>query len=130
MAANKTSLSAGAIIRALLADDPDVTAITDKIYPVVTDEAKLPYIVYARTGLVSDPHKSGGPGADEVNISVLCMAARYHESVDLAEAVRGALDNCTAVHDGLRMRVCQLSNASEDWANDAFIQRLDFRIKI
>lgn len=130
MAASKTSLSAGAIIRAVLLEDAGVAARVKKIFPVVTDKAELPYIVYRRSSLEPNPQKSGQPGADEVQIEILCYTARYGEGVELAEAVRNALDYVNAEHDGLRLRSCYLTGSEEGWENDAFVQQLVFSMKM
>ena len=39
MAVNRTSLSVGTLIREILLDSADVTARTNKVYPVATDKA-------------------------------------------------------------------------------------------
>ncbi len=108
MAVHKTSLSAGAIIRAVLLEDAEVAARTNKVFPVATDCAELPYILYRRTSLSPNPQKSGQPGADEIQIEVICFTERYGEGVELAEAVRATLDQVTAEHDGMRLRSCYL----------------------
>lgn len=130
MAVAKTSLSAGLIIRAILLEDPEVKARTNKVFPVVVDKAELPYILYRRTSLAQNPQKSGQPGADEVQIEILCFTERYGEGVELAEAVRGALDQVSAEHDGMRMRSCYLTESEETWQDDAFVQQLIFSVKI
>lgn len=131
MAANKTSLSAGAIIRAVLLDDPDVARITTKIFPIVADKAELPYISYRRAEIEVNPQKAGAPAADTVSIEVICYATTYAGSVELAEAVRAALDCKSATtDDGQRMRGCYLAGGEEAWENDAYIQQLIFNIKI
>lgn len=94
MAVPKTSLSAGAIIRAVLLEDPEVSARTNKVFPVATDSAELPYILYRRSSLAARPQKSGQPGADEIQIEVICFTERYGEGVELAEAVRGGTRPC------------------------------------
>ena len=91
MAVSKSSLSAGEIIRAILIEDSEVMARAKKVFPVVEDSAELPYIVYRRTQLVQTPVK-GQRGADTVGIEILCYTAGYTEGVELAEAVRDALD--------------------------------------
>ena len=128
MAVSKTSLSAGEIIRAVLAEDPEVAARATKIYPVVTDNARLPYVVYRRTQLEQTPTK--GRGADTVGIEVLCYTEQYVEGVELAEAVRAALDGTQAEIDGLAMRSCYLADSEEGWQDDAFVQQLVFTVKI
>jgi hypothetical protein len=132
MAANKTSLSAGAIIREVLLEDAAVAAKTSKVFPVVTDQAILPYILYRRAAMFQSPVKSG-PGADTVQIEVICFAESYQESVELAEAVRAALDNLRDVETNdhtLQMRSCTLTDSEEAWQDDAYLQSLVFTVKI
>lgn len=130
MAANKTSLSAGEVIRAALLDDKNVMARVNKIFPVVADSAELPYISYRRAGFEQNPQKAGAPGADSIQLEVLCFTARYTEGVELAEAVRAALDHVTITHDGLRLRSCTLTDSEEAYQDDAFVQQLVFTVNI
>ena len=125
MAVSKTSLSAGEIIRAILANDAEVTTRANKIYPVVEDRADLPYIVYRRTQLKQDPTKNGR-GADTVGIEILCYTKQYTEG----EAVRDALDGAQGEADGLVMRSCYLEDSEEAWQDDAYVQQLVFNVKI
>ena len=129
MAVSKSSLSAGEIIRAMLIEDSEVMARTNKVFPVVEDNADLPYIVYRRTQLEQDPTKRGR-GADTVGIEILCFSAGYTEGVELAEAVRGALDGKQGETDGLVMRSCYLADSEEAWQDDAYVQQLVFTVKI
>jgi len=73
MAVPKTSLSAGAIIRAVLLEDAEVSARTRKIFPVVTDSAELPYITYRRSALATVPQKCGQPCPDTIEMEVICF---------------------------------------------------------
>ena len=129
MAVSKSSLSAGEIIRAVLTSDPEVTARAKKVYPVVEDTAELPYVVYRRTQLEQGQVK-GRRGNDNVTIEVLCYTKGYTEGVELAEAVRDALDNKTAESDGLVMRSCYLTDSEEAWQDDAYLQQLIFNVKV
>ena len=131
MAANKkTSLSAGSIIRAILLEDADVKAMTGNVFPVATDKATLPYILYRRTALEHNPTKAKQPGADTVQIEVLCFTDKYKEGVEMAEAVRAALDYAQGESDGLVMRSCILNDSEEAWQDDAYVQQLVFSVKI
>ena len=129
MAVSKSSLSAGEIIRAVLTSDPEVTARANKVYHVVEDTAELPYVVYRRTQLEQGQVK-GRRGNDNVTIEVLCYTKGYTEGVELAEAVRDALDNKTAESDGLVMRSCYLTDSEEAWQDDAYLQVLVFNVKM
>ncbi len=126
-----TSLSAGAIIRSLLLADEAVASRADKVFPVAIDtSAELPYVLYRRTALEQQPQKSGRPGSDTVVIEVGCYTAGYAEGVELAEAVRAALDSATGEAAGLRLRACTLVDSDEGWEDDAYVQRLVFNVKI
>ena len=70
------------------------------------------------------------PGADTVTMEVVCYTAKYAESVELAEVVRSALDYSQRERDGLVMRGCVLDDSEEGYEDDAFFQRLIFRVKI
>lgn len=129
MFVNKSSLSAGKIIRAMLIEDSEVMARANKVFPVIEDSAELPYIVYRRTQLEQDPTK-GRRGADTVGIEILCYTKGYTEGVELAEAVRGALDGAQGESDGLVMRSCYLADSEEAWQHDAYVQQLVFNVKI
>ena len=129
MDANKSSLSVGEIIRSVLLNDADVTHRTSKVFPVVAFDARLPYIVYRRAQMEQNPIKTGR-GADMVTIEVLVYTEQYTDGVELAEAVRSALDGKQAEQDGLVMRSCTLVDSEEAWQDDAFIQQLMFNIKL
>lgn len=130
-AAAPTSLSAGAVIRSLLLADEAVAAKARKVFPVAIDtSAELPYVLYRRAALEPTPQKNGQPGNDAALIEVVCFAATYAASVELAEAVRAALDFATGEAAGLRLRACHLTDSDEDWRDDAFVQRLVFNVKI
>lgn len=125
----KSSLSAGEIIYSLLTNDETVMSLATKVYPVVVDEATLPYVVYRRSSLQHDPVK-GRRGADTVTVEVVCYSKDYTSGVELAEAVRDALDGVQMTSDDIEMRSCYLSDSAESWADDAYIQDLIFTIKI
>lgn len=129
MGVSKSSLSAGEIIRDILVNNAEVAARAKKVFPVVEDSAELPYIVYRRTQLEQEPAK-GRRGADTVGIEILCYTQHYTEGVELAEAVRDALDGAQGEKDGLVMRSCYLADSEEAWQDDAYVQQLLFNVKI
>lgn len=129
MAVNKTSLSVGEIIYDVLTNDAEVMARANKVFPVVTDKATLPYVAYRRSRLEHNPAK-GTQGADTVQIDVLCFAAKYGDGVQLAEAVRQALDGKQATKDTLIMRSCTIAGGEEYYENDAYVQELSFKINV
>lgn len=129
MGVNKTSISAGEIIRHLLMESAEVKKKTNKIYPVIEDKADLPYIVYRRISQENVP-VNDRQGADTIAVEVLCLTQKYTQGVELAEAVRYALEGKKCTLGDLTMRSCVLVDGEETWQADAYIQQLVFNIKI
>lgn len=127
----KTSLSVGEAVFGLLTSDPYVMGMATKVFPVMTTEAKLPYVAYRRAAISHLPTKAALPGSETVKVEVNCYAATYAESVELAELVRDALEGCAWKDDDSQKwlaRRITLSDASEVWEDDAYVQQLTFDI--
>ena len=118
------------MIRDMLTKDATVKRIAKKVFPVVVDNAQLPYVAYRRSRLEHNPTKAKAPGADTVQIDVNCYAETYEQSIKLAEAVRAALDYAQGEKDGLVMRSCTLADGEEFYEDDAFVQSLVFKVQI
>lgn len=119
-----TSLSIGSAIR----ETPvrhGVDKRVSKIFPLVVDDAKLPYILYRRAGFTQQGVKTHVKTPDVVEIEIACFAATYSESVEIAELVREALDyGSTQAYRG-----CFLVDASEHFVDDTFVQNLRFEVR-
>lgn len=123
----KTILSAGTAVYEVLSER--LANKVTKVFPVVTDEAVLPYVCYHREALETAVAKHA-QSADTATIVVDCYAATYNGSVALAEAVREALDNVSITTSaGLTVRSSFLVDAAESWTDDAYLQSLSFKLR-
>lgn len=123
----KTVLSAGTAVYEVLSER--LADKVTKVFPVVTDEAVLPYVCYHREALETAVAKHA-QSADTAMIVVDCYAATYNGSVALAEAVREALDNVSVTTSaGLNVRSSYLVDATESWTDDAYLQSLSFKLR-
>ena len=123
----KTVLSAGTAVYEVLSER--LKKKVTKVFPVVTDEAVLPYVCYHREALETAVAKHA-QSADTATIVVDCYAATYNGSVALAEAVREALDNVSITTSaGLTVRSSYLVDAAESWTDDAYLQSLSFKLR-
>lgn len=123
----KTVLSAGTAVYEVLSER--LSDKVTKVFPVVTDEAVLPYVCYHREALETAVAKNA-QSADTATIVVDCYAATYNGSVALAEAVREALDNVSITTSaGLNVRSSYLVDAAESWTDDAYLQSLSFKLR-
>ena len=106
-----TSLSIGSAIRETLVRH-GVDKRVSKIFPLVVDDAKLPYILYRRAGFSQQAVKTHVKTPDVVEIEIACFAATYSESVEIAELVREALAMEVRKHTGV---ASWLMRASISW---------------
>ena len=119
-----TSLSIGSAIRETLVQH-GVDKRVSKIFPLVVDDAKLPYILYRRSGFKQNATKTPVKTPDVVEVEVACFAATYSESVEIAELVRKVLDYGKAA----AYRGCFLIDASEHFVDGSFVQNLRFEVR-
>lgn len=120
----KTALSTGLILMEML------KGVGVRAFPVVGKTGEeLPYICYRRTSV--DPTLAKGAGsADKATVTLNCWAATYQESMEIAEAVREALDRQECDCRDLQARAITMIDASEDWEGDAYCQILVFRVSV
>ncbi len=128
---HRTSISAGLVIYNLLKDDPSVSAMATKIFPVAVtaEEVQLPFIVFRalkQEPTVTKPQK----GFDTCLVSVDCAAANYEDAVTLAELTRSALEDKEFEKEGLVLGLCILTDREEFYEDDAFVERLIFTITV
>lgn len=129
-----TSLSIGLLICELLEKDSGVVALAKRVYPVSSlQDEKLPYIVYTRTTSANDSTKNDM--RDSVSFFVDCYADTYAGAVNVAEAARAALEGRGKVYKGtsekeLHADYIKLIDASETYADEAYIERLQFAAKV
>lgn len=122
---DKTCISAGADLRTLLLSVPEIAASVTDVYPIIGDEAALPYIVYRCAGM-SETALKDRLSPDRANFEVVVYAADYDEGAALAEAVRGVLcdAHCGQIHGG------RVINYSNGYAGDCFYHLLTASLRI
>lgn len=125
------SILIGKYIYQFLTGDTAVNAIVSgNVFPVVADvEVNYPFVAYMRTGINADYTKDG-QSCDTVTVNIVCVADNYTASVDLANAVRAALDGKRYADDSVNIRQIKMDGATENFLDDAFVQELTFEIII
>lgn len=130
-----TSLSAGLAIHGCLSEA--LGARVTGIYPVAAPEdAALPYVTYYRTGVSDNPTKRSN-AFDSCTVEVSVYAGGYGESVELAEAVRAALEGNLIIYaddgdGGRRLKVdCgRIADSGEWYMPETYRQDLTIECKI
>lgn len=104
--------------------------ITCKIYPLVADnDAKFPFIIYKRVNLNSLMCKDG-LYEDEATVEISVVTDKYSIGIEIANQVRELLESQILNYQGLEITESRLMQASEEYNNGAFVQRLQFNFKI
>ena len=131
-----TSLSAGLIVYDILTNSQAVSSLATRVFPVVIaddENVELPYVCYHRTRMDQTPVKGTGRVNDTVCIVVDCYGSSYEQSIELAEAVRTALDGLYEYHatEDIILRSSFLIDA-EDFADEDgnIVQELTFNLRI
>lgn len=123
-----TGISIGLYINKKLNGNTDFTALVgDKVFPITTKkEITFPFVVYKRDGLTPDYTKDFLNG-DSVSVTFIVANDEYLKSVEIAEALRSALENKRSKEFGIVET--RLVSANEDTVEDTFVQVLVFSFK-
>lgn len=124
-------LQLGKAINALLSANADITEkVGNRIYPLVSKvDCDFPFIVYQRMAVLPTYTKDALV-SEEQNYSITVLSATYAESVELADAVRDAMELESGTFAGQRIRMVRLTSVNESWLNDTYIQELNFTLTL
>lgn len=94
----------------------------DNIYPIIAEEdAILPYVVYTRTAIRPSYYKVG-VAKDDVTFQIQIYGNDYITTVTIAERIRELFE---LRHTEPFQRI-ELSNCTETYTNDVYLQTLQF----
>jgi hypothetical protein len=115
----------------------NATAITDivgtRIYPeVAQQDGDLPYIVYNITNNEPSDTKPEPSKLDTAGVEVNCYATSYSQAIDIAVAVRGALDRVKGTYNGVNVQSIQYINEVIDFDEPqrAYNISADYEVRI
>lgn len=121
------TLNIGKYIYSSISGDDQITC---KVYPLVADnDAKFPFIVYRRTGLVSGTTKDGLT-EDNVTVEIVIVSDKYSVGLDLAIKVRNLLEKQSVIYEDIEINDTTLNLATEEYSDNSYIQRMQFDMKI
>lgn len=130
------SLLLSKYIQYILEHNEEVLAIIGndehKIFPLLQpDNLTFPFIVHSRTGLSVEYTKDSPLGigwTNTVNYTISCVSNDYVQCIELANAVRHAVETYRWKDNDIVIYPIQLLTVSEYTTdNDAFVQELQFQ---
>ena len=107
-----------------------------RIFPIIADKGvEGNFAVYRRTALNESDTKDLYNYEEVAYMDIIVVSSTYDCSVELAQAIKIRLEAVngdfeTAKEEAITIENIEMTNASEDWQNDAYIQRLTFKINI
>ena len=127
----ETSLNIGKVIKEILYRDEALNnLVKNQVFPLIAEEnTTFPFIVYRRNSIRKASTKDYVN--DEIaSVDVVVASDKYSQSVEIAERVRFILER--GEYDGENFSVYNItiSNASEQYMQNTYIQTLTFDIEI
>lgn len=121
-----TAISINKHIYSILANDEVLKGLVgEKIYPLVAEEeTTFPFIIFRRNSIQTEYTKDGRVN-DTVEISITAVANDYITTVNILERVRELIECNRSLFISAK-----LTNVSEDYIDNAYIQEIIFSIKI
>lgn len=102
-----------------------------KVYPLVADEGTtFPFVIYKRTALTPASSKDRYNYSYMITMEVTIAASTYIDSVDLAEQIYTLLEHTRGTYNSIKINEINLIDASEEYLEDSFTQKLIFNIEI
>lgn len=104
----------------------------ERVYPIVAENGtKFPFITYKRNSIVQADTKDVYNYREIAYVELAILSTTYAESIEIAESVKELLESINAeAYNGVKIQRMRLYDASEDYINDAYLQRLIFQITI
>lgn len=127
----ETSLNIGKVIKDILYHDEALSnLVKNQVFPLIAEEkTTFPFIVYRRNSIRKASTKDY-VNDEAASVEVVIASDKYAQSVEIAEKVRFVLEH--GGYDGENFSVdnITLSNASEQYMQNTYIQTLTFDVEI
>lgn len=122
------SFNIGKAVCYILMQNPNITEkVNDRIYPLIADETtEFPFIIYQRSGFI--PQNNKDQTDENVIIDLVIASETYAESIDIAIAVREALEHIKGTFSEIEIDDIVIDDASEDYIDNTFLQSITIRI--
>ena len=125
------TLDIGKVITSvLLGNDAISRQLGDRVYPLVADEGTMfPFLIYRRSSLQPASTKDGMHSCTAY-VDIAIATERYGEGILIAKAVKDVLTSSHGILSGISIDEISLTDAGEEYAANAFVQNLTFKIEI
>ncbi len=100
-------------------------------FPIVAEQgANYPFMVYRRNSLTPYTTKDRFNYLTQISMELVIVTQTYEEGVELSQEVWDALDKKAGFIGGIDIDEIRVTSSSEDFANNAYIQRLQIEVDV
>lgn len=127
----ETSINIGKVVKDILYQDETLnTLVKSQVFPLIAEEnTTFPFIVYRRNSIRKASTKDYVN--DEIaSVDVVIACDKYSQSVEIAERVRFVLERGEYEGENFSVDNITISNASEQYMQNTYIQTLTFDVEI
>ena len=108
----------------------DTLRISTNVFPIVAEDGTdYPFVIYRRTGLVSNNCKDGYY-EDIVRVEIKAICATYIQSVQVINRIRELFECQHIEYENMTIEDTSIENASENYEYNAFTQTINLVFKI
>lgn len=101
------------------------------VYPLVADQGtEYPFVIYRRVSLQHSNTKDRFNYQELATVEVVVASNTYTESIELAKQVMYRLEHTRGIYNDISINEIKLTDAEEEYIEDAFVQKLTFTIEI
>lgn len=122
------TILAGKYLRNILISNQNVTSLipATNIFPLIANaDTQFPFIVYSRNSM-NAVYSKDGTCENSISFTIIVVSDDYVQSLEIANAVRNALDTYRYKDENITIDRIKLTSAYEETFEDAYIQRLIF----
>ena len=118
------------LIAAIQSDEAHSSQLGGRVFPLVAEEGTaFPFAIYRRSSLLLSSTKDGlSEGTAYVEIAI--ATERYGDGITIAKRVKDILSSTRGVYSGIDVDDISLTDSSEEYAANAFVQNLTFKFII
>jgi len=99
------------------------------MFPILANQnTKFPFITYQRTAVFSSYQKDGLT-EDKITLEIIAVSDDYTQSIEIASLIRDTLEMKRFHDSDITIYSMLLESVHEEFADNAYIQRLVFEIK-
>ena len=123
------SIQVNNAIYTLLTSNTGFTAVVStRVYPIIApNDTPMPFVVINRD--FTPQYTRDGACINESNIEITILSTNYDQSVQIALLIDGILNSYQGIVCNIHIVDCRLINSTEEYSNDAFIQKLIYTTK-